>query len=188
MTGSAQLLRAPPHLHQRVSAAGLRPARRTSVQIQGLKDEAGTAVPEKDYMYLPEACSPSESKNRRPNMTNAIIPLRPSRPAPGARPALECEPVEDTALRCVSSGYAQEGCSCARRIPRGVVLAAWHSAAAATGEGFFEVDWEGGRWLSYGRSDGTVAGVYCPTHSLARATRRSRAEREHEASRLRLAA
>jgi hypothetical protein len=145
-------------------------------------------VPEKDYMYLPETCSSSESENRRPDMTNAIILLRPSGSAPGAGHAPECELVEDAALRCVSSGYAQEGCSCALRIPRGVVLAAWRSAAAAVGEGFFEVDWRGGRWLSYGRSDGTVAGVYCPTHSLARATRISRAEREHQVSRLRLAA
>jgi hypothetical protein len=123
-------------------------------------------------------------------MTDAIILLRPSPPASGTRPALGlgCDSVDDTALRCVSSGHAQQDCSCVRCIPRAVVLAAWQSAAALAGEGFFEVEWRGGRWLSYGRSDGTVAGVYCPTHTLARAARRSGAGQAQEPSRLRLAA
>jgi hypothetical protein len=85
------------------------------------------------------------------------------------------------ALRCVSSGYLGEHCSCEAQIPRQVVLATWlraREAAAGPAEGFFAIDWQGATWLSYGRGDGSIAGVYCPTHTRQRATRIALAERE----------
>lgn len=101
--------------------------------------------------------------------------LRASGPTRVARSALAPaptprEPLEQGALRSVSSGPDHGGHSCERLIPHGLVLAAWH--AAGEREGFFEVDWCGGTWVSYGRSDGTVAGAYCPGHARARAARR----------------
>lgn len=40
-----------------------------------------------------------------------------------------------------------------------------------TPEGFFHVTWRGRTWLAYGASDGSVRGVYCPTHTAMRAGR-----------------
>lgn len=85
------------------------------------------------------------------------------------------------ALRCVSTDYLGEHCSCEAQIPSQVVLATWlraREAAAGLSEGFFAIDWQGATWLSYGRGDGSVAGVYCPTHTRQRATRVALAERD----------
>jgi len=80
----------------------------------------------------------------------------------------------DHLLRCVSSGYLAEGCSCNATVPSGVVTSAWANELASPGvseDQFFRFVWRGGVWLGYGLSDGSVRGVYCPTHSAKRAER-----------------
>jgi len=79
-------------------------------------------------------------------------------------------------LRCVSSGYLADGCSCQATIPSTVVSAAWDRERELIGgreDRFFSFAWRGGVWFSFGLSDGRVRGVYCPQHSAARAERSS---------------
>lgn len=78
--------------------------------------------------------------------------------------------VHDAALRCVSSGYLSDECSCRATIPAGVVSAAWADErhSGATGDRFFHFAWEGEVWLGYASHDGHVRGVYCPRHSAER--------------------
>jgi hypothetical protein len=72
-------------------------------------------------------------------------------------------------LRCVSSGYLSDGCSCPRTIPADVVIAAWaRELERAGGERFFHFAWRDGMWLAYGLDNGLVRGVYCPDHSAER--------------------
>jgi hypothetical protein len=77
------------------------------------------------------------------------------------------------ALRCVSSGYLADGCSCRSAIPADVVTAVWRREQPAGDgrDGFFRFAWRGGVWLAYGRADGGVRGVYCPEHSAEREER-----------------
>jgi hypothetical protein len=78
----------------------------------------------------------------------------------------------ERSLRCVSSGYLANGCSCSASIPYHVVTAAWTRALSrGQAEGFFRVAWQEEVWLAYGLSDGNVRGVYCPDHSAERARR-----------------
>jgi hypothetical protein len=78
----------------------------------------------------------------------------------------------ERSLRCVSSGYLANGCSCGASIPYHVVTAAWTRALSrGQAEGFFRVAWQEQVWLAYGVSDGNVRGVYCPDHSAERARR-----------------
>ena len=82
----------------------------------------------------------------------------------------------DPPLRCVSSGYLSDGCSCRLRIPATVVIAAWRvelERGDARDECFFYFAWHGDVWLAYGLRGGQVRGVYCPKH---------RAEREEHSS------
>lgn len=82
--------------------------------------------------------------------------------------------VVDRLLRCVSSGYLSDGCSCRSAIPSSVVSAAWASVldrGGRTEDRFFRFAWRGGVWLGFGMQDGRVRGVYCPEHSAARAER-----------------
>jgi len=77
-------------------------------------------------------------------------------------------------LRCVSSGYLADGCSCRATVPAGIATAAWAlelQQAPAREDRFFRFAWAGGEWLAYGLRDGRVRGVYCPEHSAARAAR-----------------
>ncbi len=95
-----------------------------------------------------------------PTQTQPIQQLRPSR--------------LDGLLRCVSSGYLADECSCQATIPSTVVTAAWTSEQELLGaheDRFFRFAWRGGVWFAFGISDGSVRGVYCPTHSAARAER-----------------
>ncbi|MGO9762023.1 MAG: hypothetical protein ACLP1Q_12270 [Solirubrobacteraceae bacterium] len=78
----------------------------------------------------------------------------------------------DELLRCVSSGYLADGCSCQTTVPASVVGAAWArelDRAPAREDQFFRFAWRGGEWLAYGLRDGRVRGVYCPEHSARRA-------------------
>ncbi len=79
----------------------------------------------------------------------------------------------DPPLRCVSSGYLSDGCSCRATIPTGVVSDAWarERRAGVHGDRFFHFTWEGGLWLGYGLKNGLVRGVYCPEHSAERERR-----------------
>ena len=83
----------------------------------------------------------------------------------------------ERSLRCVSSGYLANGCSCRQSIPYHVVTAAWTRALSrGQAEGFFRLAWQEQVWLAYGLSDGNVRGVYCPDHSAERTRRAQRAE------------
>lgn len=82
----------------------------------------------------------------------------------------------DHLLRCVSSGYLSDGCSCRTTIPASVVTAAWARELERTGvreDRLFRFVWRDGVWLAFGLRDGHVRGVYCPEHSAARAERSS---------------
>jgi len=77
-------------------------------------------------------------------------------------------------LRCVSSGYLTDGCSCRTTVPASVASTAWARElqhAPAREDQFFRFQWDGGAWLGYGLRDGRVRGVYCPEHSARRAER-----------------
>jgi hypothetical protein len=77
----------------------------------------------------------------------------------------------DRPLRCVSSGYLTDGCSCRSSIPASVVTAAWggeRERSGAHGDRFFHFPWRGDVWLAYGLKNGRVRGVYCPSHSAER--------------------
>ncbi|HYB23216.1 MAG TPA: hypothetical protein VED41_05430 [Solirubrobacteraceae bacterium] len=79
-------------------------------------------------------------------------------------------------LRCVSSGYMADGCSCQAAVPASVVTAAWAQELRRVGareDQFFTFPFGGGQWLAYGLRDGRVRGVYCPVHSARRAQRTS---------------
>jgi hypothetical protein len=84
-------------------------------------------------------------------------------------------------LRCVSSGYLSDGCSCQASVPANVVSAAWaHQLRQrrAREDQFFTFVWRGGQWLGYGLRDGRVRGVYCPQHNA----RRTKHSCEHSVS------
>jgi hypothetical protein len=76
-------------------------------------------------------------------------------------------------LRCVSSGYLADDCSCSARVPAAVAIAAWHRELerGRPHDGFFNFAWRGGVWLAYGLPDGLVRGVYCPAHRAEREQR-----------------
>ncbi len=77
----------------------------------------------------------------------------------------------DRPLRCVSSGYLSDGCSCRSSIPASVVTAAWggeRERSGAHADRFFHFAWRGDVWLAYGLKNGRVRGVYCPSHSAER--------------------
>jgi hypothetical protein len=78
----------------------------------------------------------------------------------------------DRLLRCVSSGYLSDGCSCEATVPASVVSAAWAyelERRPVREDQFFRLRWGSGEWLGYGLRDGRVRGVYCPEHSARRA-------------------
>lgn len=82
----------------------------------------------------------------------------------------------DRLLRCVSSGYLSDGCSCQQTVPGSVAGAAWarqleHTPAVE--DQFFRFMWRDSEWLAYGLRDGRVRGVYCPQHNAQRTERRS---------------
>jgi hypothetical protein len=79
----------------------------------------------------------------------------------------------DTALRCVSSGYLIDGCSCQARVPAAVARRAWRRELeqGRLCEGFFHFAWREDVWLAYGLAGGGVRGVYCPAHRSEREQR-----------------
>jgi hypothetical protein len=85
------------------------------------------------------------------------------------------EPAEEP-LKCVWSGYPHYDRDCRSRIPASVVAKAWQRERQLkeTVEGFFYFPWRSGVWLAFGVQDGSVRGVYCPTHCSERDSREAR--------------
>jgi hypothetical protein len=103
-------------------------------------------------------------------------PVEPLRAVP-----VQVEPDEDASaepMKCVWSGYPRYERDCRSRIPASVVIKAWQREAHLKGtvEGFFYFSWRSGVWLAYGSQDGSVRGVYCPTHCSERDSRDTQAE------------
>jgi hypothetical protein len=84
-----------------------------------------------------------------------------------------CDAESEPALRCVSSGYLGDGCSCRSRVPAAVASVAWRDELeqGRLCEGFFHFAWRGDVWLAYGLANGRVRGVYCPAHRSEREQR-----------------
>jgi hypothetical protein len=59
-----------------------------------------------------------------------------------------------------------------------VVVKAWQREMQLKGtvEGFFYFSWRNGVWLGFGIKDGTVRGIYCPTHCSERDSRDAQVE------------
>jgi hypothetical protein len=76
-------------------------------------------------------------------------------------------------MKCVWSGYPDYERDCRSRIPASVVVKAWQREMQLEGtqEGFFHFAWRNGVWLAFGAQDGSVRGVYCPTHCSERESR-----------------
>jgi hypothetical protein len=82
-------------------------------------------------------------------------------------------------LRCVSTGYLADGCSCPASVPVDVATEAW-STELRRGHGrtdrFFRFAWRDEVWLAFGIRDGSVRGVYCPEHGAERDERAALAD------------
>jgi hypothetical protein len=110
-------------------------------------------------------------------MTQSTIQFpagRAAQPPAGVLLQMHSRPATaERSLRCVSSGYLGDGCSCPATIPTRVVAAAWErqrSRGDAPQEGLFRFAWQGEMWLAFGQS-GEIRGVYCPVHLLEREER-----------------
>jgi hypothetical protein len=101
------------------------------------------------------------------------VRLRDVTPTPEAH-ARHPSPAEDP-MKCVWSGYPayERERDCRSRIPASVVVKAWQRERQLkdTVEGFFYFSWRSGVWLAFGVQDGSVRGVYCPTHCSERDAR-----------------
>jgi hypothetical protein len=86
-------------------------------------------------------------------------------------------------MKCVWSGYPAYERDCRSRIPASVVVKAWQRERQLQGteEGFFYFSWRSGIWLAFGVQDGSVRGVYCPTHCSERNARETQDETQGEA-------
>ena len=74
------------------------------------------------------------------------------------------------------------GCSCTRTIPASAAVAAWSAEQVrAAGSRLFHFAWKGEVWLGFGLEDGSVRGVYCPSHRAQRDARSSGCEAQHYA-------
>jgi hypothetical protein len=79
-------------------------------------------------------------------------------------------------LKCLSSGYLLDGCSCQAAVPASVVQKAWEACLRRCPwrqDGFFRFHWQCEVWLAYGLTGGEVRGVYCPEHRARRAVCRA---------------
>jgi hypothetical protein len=138
---------------------------------------------EKTDMKLPEKDAANDRPDARQQAKERHMQGFQTDPVP-SRPDVEfAAPVADLAsrrvarqspsdppLRCVSSGYLSDGCSCPVTIPAGVVADAWASQkrAGVHGDRFFHFTWRSAVWLAYGLKNGRIRGVYCPQHCTER--------------------
>ncbi len=76
-------------------------------------------------------------------------------------------------LRCVWTSHPDHQHCCRSLIPARAVAAAWRRELelGRTGAGFFHFAWRERVWLAYGLPDGSVRGVYCPSHRAEREER-----------------
>jgi hypothetical protein len=134
-------------------------------------------LPERDPVNnRPDARQQAKERHMQGFQTDPTT--RPSRPdvefaAPVADLAsrrVARQSPSDPPLRCVSSGYLSDGCSCPATIPAGVVADAWarQKRAGVHGDRFFHFTWRSAVWLAYGLKNGRIRGVYCPQHSTER--------------------
>lgn len=119
-------------------------------------------MPEKGRRVSPQQ-NDSTSTKRHQMQTQAPTPISPQTNL-------------DRLLRCVSSGYLSDGCSCQQTVPGSIAGAAWAGQlehTPAVEDQFFRFMWRGAEWLGYGLRNGGVRGVYCPEHNAQRSERRS---------------
>jgi hypothetical protein len=130
----------------------------------GLSD--GTGAPEEDDMDARKG----RHETARKGQASATVELDAVVSDISARRIMRLSSPENPPLRCVSSGYLSDGCSCRAAIPAGVVTDAWASRqrAGVRGDQFFHFTWRAEVWLAFGLSDGRIRGVYCPEHSAER--------------------
>jgi hypothetical protein len=107
---------------------------------------------------------------RSPHLTEASVAEASTSPD---APAFPAEAAAPEPLRCVWSGYPHYDRDCRSRIPASVVVKAWQREMQLNDavEGFFNFEWRHGIWLAYGSRDGSVRGIYCPTHRSERDSR-----------------
>ena len=76
-------------------------------------------------------------------------------------------------LRCVWTSHPDHEHCCRARIPARTVADAWRRELelGRVCAGFFHFAWNGRVWRAYGLPDGSVRGVYCPTHRAEREER-----------------
>ena len=81
--------------------------------------------------------------------------------------------LDELPLQCVWTRHPIDDHRCQARVPVRRVAGAWRRELELGGEraDFFHFDWRGEEWLAYGLPDGTVRGVYCPTHRAEREER-----------------
>lgn len=106
---------------------------------------------------------PRAEQHRAPERTGVVIEM--------SRPARTSGREDEHALRCVSSGYMYDGCSCRCTVPASVAHAAWEYERTLEGnddDRLFHFAWRGEVWLAYGLAGGEIRGIYCPTHRAAR--------------------
>lgn len=112
----------------------------------------------------------------QPQHSSRPVRLRAAVPSPGTE-GERLAPAEDP-MKCVWSGYPSYERDCRSRIPASVVVKAWQRERQLEGteEGFFNFSWRSGVWLAFAAKDGTVRGVYCPTHCSERDARETQDE------------
>jgi hypothetical protein len=161
-------------------AWGLRPNKRPKIFAGRVRAAVSS---EKYDMKLPDQCStriPTEASRSRSMHDDSTYKTNDEIDRQRSGVVIELDSLrartrpQSYAIRCVSSGYLAEECSCPVSIPASVVEAAWaHERAASSSQEsrFFHFPWRDEVWLGFGVADGRVRGVYCPTHRAERDAR-----------------
>jgi hypothetical protein len=143
---------------------------------------------EKNDKKLPERGSAQEQIETVPSDQMPATTHRAAAESPQRGPAAVVQLQErrraiEEVLRCVSSGYMADGCSCTRTVPASAAVAGWSAEQARGGGGsrFFHFAWKGEMWLGFGLEDGSVRGIYCPPHRAEREARSCGCEAQHYA-------
>jgi hypothetical protein len=157
----------------------------TSVQICSPRLSDGARGPEKTDMDALKGLQESARKGQ----STPAVELDTVVSDMSARRIMRMRSPENPPLRCVSSGYLSDGCSCRATIPTGVVTDAWarEQRAGVPGDQFFHFTWRAEVWLAFGLRDGRIRGVYCPEHSAERAQRADDGQTGEEGARAAIA-